>query len=89
MSLVKPRKGEMPPVRGISAKCSHFTHNAPPMVPSQCVGYRTTHSDSWCREGEFIFWQPDFTSVMRKFALINNFRIRRVFAQQTPDKALF
>ena len=60
MSLVKPRKGEMPPVRGISAKCSHFTHNAPPMVPSQCVGYRTTHSDSWCREGEFIFLATRF-----------------------------
>jgi hypothetical protein len=31
----------------------------------------------WCREGEFIFWRPNFSSAMRKFALINDFRVRR------------
>jgi len=29
----------------------------------------------WCREGEFIFWRADFSSVMGKFALINDFRV--------------
>ena len=33
--------------------------------------------NAWCREGEFIFWRPDFSNVMRKFSLINKFRFRR------------
>jgi hypothetical protein len=30
---------------------------------------------SWCREGEFIFWRPDFSGVIAKFGLINNFGV--------------
>src|SRR5262249_35827676 len=39
-----------------------------------------THSKKgkfWCREGEFISWRPNFSSVIGKFALINSFRVRR------------
>jgi hypothetical protein len=31
----------------------------------------------WCREGEFIFWRPNFSSVKAKFGLINSFGVAR------------
>ena len=52
-----------------------------PIVGSSAIG-RCARSSfcgllGWCREGEFIFWRPDFSSVMRKFAVINSLHIRR------------
>jgi hypothetical protein len=46
------------------------------LVESVELHWQMKVEKAWCREREFIFWRPDFSSVIAKFRLLKNFRAK-------------